>query len=771
MEMVQMMRPAILGVLTAFLACVAFGPLTGCDEDRGHLIPNEPPHVRLTAFPPDSGTAGYDVEFSWEGWDYDGEVDHFIYAIDPPNMHDPMDSAWTKTDENSGSFMFQASEFDTLVHWRNPQIAKSWHVFVIRSVDDRGAVSEPDYVAFNATTVAPRTQLTSPAPDVGIGEYMGIPQQVGLRVTFRWEGDDVDGLHTDEPVGYLFKVVDVTGEHATGVAAKAWEDTTAWRECDPSNRKLALDLDDGHNYAVCVRAVDEAGAVEPLLLLNGNMLWVGARKSISLPELTLRSTALGQRTWQGWTQETEKYEVPLGSRYEFSISGNADWYGGLITGVSYGWDLQDIETTDTHPEGIGAWTPWSAFRDFVAAEFSERRDYFLNIKVKDDGGGVTLATVKFHVVPLEPTKNLCYIDDWRSYPKTGLDGEQLDDEVWQAMLAGYNYGEDWDDVTWDEWDVPYNEHMPPLEFLSQFRVVVWSLNDNRSTAINQQSAWFYMNSVNNLNVLASYMSGRVRGGERGKVWAFGRGLLESSLLFDLGLFCGYPYVVDDDRSVDPDCGIRSHTFATEFMHITGEFEPREDESGGTRIALFRNYNDRATQVFVDTAGPAIPEDLYTRPPAAELYPNLPWQLARHRDWWSRGYPHYYFEVLEYPAPDQEHQHIFYDPASAKMTGLIPLYRVRTSSVASGAHNKYCGFRYIPEKPQDPAEIVYFFFPMFPFNDSHIRATAKVVLSDWFGLPDPDAPNPGDGLVGGVTGVKSVKTRDPVETKEKRGGRE
>jgi len=61
---------------------------------------------------------------------------------------------------------------------------------------------------------------------------------------------------------------------------------------------------------------------------------------------------------------------------------------------------------------------------------------------------------------------------------------------------------------------------------------------------------------------------------------------------------------------------------------------------------------------------------------------------------------------------------------------------------SDAHNKYCGFRYIPETPSDPGEIVYFFFPMFIFKDGQIRTTAKVVLSDWFGLPDPDATSGG-----------------------------
>jgi hypothetical protein len=567
---------------------------------------------------------------------------------------------------------------------------------------------------------------------------MGVPQTVGLRVTFRWDGDDVDALFSEGPVGYYLKVVNATGARATELPTMVWEDTTAWIEHGANERGTVLELDDGHNYAVAVRSVDEAGAVEPLLLLNGNMLWVGARKSSSLPDLTLYSTALGQRTWQGWTQDSETYEVPLGSRYELTAVGNADWYGGLITGYSYAWDLEDIESTETDPDGAGAWTPWSAYRNFIPAEFAEERDYFLHIRCKDDGGGMALATVKFRVVPLEPTKNLCYVDDWRKSPKTGLGGESLDDQVWQAMLDGYNYGEDWDDITWDEWDVPYYEHMPPLEFLSSFRVVVWSLNDNRSTAINQQSAWYYMNSVSNLNVLASYMSGRVRGGERGKVWAFGRGLVESSLLYDLGLFCEYPYVVDDDRNCDPDCGIRGHTFTSGFMHITGEFDNNYEESGGTRISQFQYYADRINYVYVDTAGPSIPEDLYVRPPAAELYPNLPPRLTRHRDWWGRGGGTRYFEVLEYPKPDQIRQDIFLDPVSGQMTGLIPLYRT-SSNAGSDSNNRYCGFRYIPERPQDPGEIVYFLFPMFPFKDDQIRSTAKVVLSDWFGLPDPDAP--------------------------------
>jgi hypothetical protein len=725
----------------AGLVSVTVGMFAGCDENKGKglLIPNNPPSVRLTAFPPDSGTAGYDVAFFWEGWDSDGEVDHFIYAIDPPDMYGSEDSLWTRTDDYSGTFLFQAVEFDTLYSWREPQVAKSWHLFVIRAVDDMGALSEPDYLAFNAATIAPRAHFVTPPPIGAVHSYMGSPQEVGLSVTFRWDGNDVDGLFTDVPVAYLFKVTDVSNVGENDLVQAVWDDTTEWirRGAGVNDRKMVLHFDNGHNYAVAVRAIDEAGAVEPLLLTNGNMMWVGARSSYSFPDLVVRSSALGSRTWHGWGADIETYEATVGSRFELSISGNADLYGGLVTGFSFAWDLVDLETNDVDPNGLEGWTPWSLSRKVITAELSEMRDYYLYIKCKDDGGAVTLAGLKFHVIPAEPTKNLCYIDDWRRYPKNTAEGEALDDEVWQTMLRGYNYGEDWDDVSWDEWDADYSEEMPSLEFLSKFRVVVWSMNDTRSTAINQQSAWYRMNGVDVRNVLANYMTGKVGGSERGKVWIFGMGLVQSSLLRDLGIFCEYPYVVDIDQSLDPDCGIRENTFAWEFMHLKGEFSETNKASGGVRINFFSNYSDRPTYLEVDSEGPGIPADLYTRPPAAELYPNLPPKISRHPAWWIRTWG-YYFEVLEYPAPDQEHEDLFYDPVAEKMTGLIPLYRVHASSNGSPAHKKYCAFRYIPEEPEDPGEIVYFFFPMFPWNDSHIRATAKVVLSDWFALPDPDA---------------------------------
>ena len=744
-EVRQMKRLMVLGVVFAALLVFVVGGLTGCSEDEGAFVGNRRPGVTLTATPPEGDTTRYDVEFHWTAWDYDGEVDYFIYCIDPPDSADA-DTAWIRTDSYNGRFTFTALGYDTttideFLDWKNPQIALGYHLFVIKAVDDMGAHSPPDYLAFNAATIAPRSEITDPPPFGAWNEYQGGPQPVGLRVTFRWDGDDSDGIFTDKPVGYFFKAADVTGEsNWRNIAKRVQDDPAPWRKLGPGTTRVATEFDDGRAYGFAVRAIDEADAVEPLLVLNRNLLWVGAAERSSFPELSVRSAAFGVRRWTGYTMDTEDYEVPLGSQYEFTIVGDAGWYGGLITGFSYGWDLPSLEITDTNPDGIRAWTPWSTTRTTISAQFTEPRDYYLYIRCKDDGGGLTLATIHFNVVTLNPTRNMAFIDDWRKYPKWS--GEPQDDVVWQRMLRGYDYGEGWTkDLVWDEWDAPYREEMPTLEFLSDFRVLVWSLNDNRMIGSSAKSAWYYMSYLETMNVLAVYLGSQSVGGEKGKLWAYGRGLVESSVLPYGGTHCEYPFAVDEDANLNA-CYIRNRSFAYDYLHIVGDFQRSDMQSGGARVNLNANYNDHLQRVYADTA--RLPIAGYTREPAAVLYPELPRTLNVLTS--SRGNA-LVTEVLEFPLPTQPTQLLFYDPFKEKMSNLIPLYRYYARDAASKAHKRYCGFRYIPEGPSDHGEIVYFFFQMYAIADDDARAVAKVVLSDWFGLPDPDAAPPATGAVG------------------------
>lgn len=752
-----MRRLTLLGAILVALAALSVG-LTGCDEDKGSLIPNSLPGVELTAIPPAGDTTRYDIEFHWTGWDVDGEVDYFEYIIDPPLelIEDPLGFvdtlSWRRTESYFGRFTFQAPEYDTLTidaphsDFRNPQIGLGYHLFAIRAVDDMGAKSVVDstaWVAFTAATICPRSKITSPPPESAEGIWQGGGQTVGLRVTFRWEGTDPDGIFNDRPVYYMYKLTDVTGRWETwkDIDNLVLEDPAPWDTLSPGQTRITLELDDGRQYGFAVRGVDEAGSVEPLLVLNRNLIWVSASQQSSFPKLYVRSTAFGNREWTGWFIDIEEYEVPLGSFYEFAIVGDADVYGGIIAGYSYGWNLPDPEATKTDPSGIGAWTPWSTTRTTISAEFTEAQDQFLFIRCKDDGGKVTLATLKFNVITLDPTQEMAYIDDWRQQiPRTPNDF--YDDLNWQKMLEGYDYGQGWDELVWDEWEAPFGEEMPTLRFLSQFRTLVWSINDNRMIGPSQKSAWYVMSYTNTMNVLAVYLGSESDAGEKGKLWAFGRGLVESCVLPHGGTICDYPYSVNVDAGLQG-CAIRPRDFAYDFLHIRGQYSRYDDEPSGGSVNLYEGTRDRAQYVYFAQEGPAIQDTSYVWDPDVnpEPYRNFPRRLdpdlANFGGTGTKrgGAVLLYFEILEFPRPGAPEQLLFYDPWFERPTGLIPLYKMRSQN--NRANGKFCGFRYVPTGPTDHGEIVYMFFPMYPFMDDQIRQMAKAVLTDMFGLPDPD----------------------------------
>jgi hypothetical protein len=91
----------------------------------------------------------YTVTLSWVGWDNDGFVDHFLYAIDDT-------TEWIETTASQRSFMFAA---DSL---REGEEFGRWHTFWIKAVDDRHAQSVPAYLTFDARTIAPSTRILYP---------------------------------------------------------------------------------------------------------------------------------------------------------------------------------------------------------------------------------------------------------------------------------------------------------------------------------------------------------------------------------------------------------------------------------------------------------------------------------------------------------------------------------------------------------------------------------------------------------------------------------
>lgn len=58
---------------------------TGCSGHRqDHPVVNQAPHVRVTGGPRDGTRAHYQTRIYGSGWDDDGVIEHYEYALDPP---------------------------------------------------------------------------------------------------------------------------------------------------------------------------------------------------------------------------------------------------------------------------------------------------------------------------------------------------------------------------------------------------------------------------------------------------------------------------------------------------------------------------------------------------------------------------------------------------------------------------------------------------------------------------------------------------------------
>src|SRR5262245_24408585 len=85
----------------------------GCSEKSlGTFLPNQPPTVRLTHAPVTTTSRNfYAYKLNWTGYDPDGTVDHYVYAVDPPNVDKP-DDTWIRTTKNEETVFFRATTPD-----------------------------------------------------------------------------------------------------------------------------------------------------------------------------------------------------------------------------------------------------------------------------------------------------------------------------------------------------------------------------------------------------------------------------------------------------------------------------------------------------------------------------------------------------------------------------------------------------------------------------------------------------------------------------------
>ena len=272
-----------LALLAGALAGWGLLAVIGCSKRPGGLLlPNQRPSVDLTNAPvaPDrSNPYFYAYRVEWSGYDPDGRVDHYEYAIDPTAK----DTVWIKTPRNGEILFFRASQPDP-PQPRQLRTASDFHVFVLKAVDNDGAESERKARAFYAYTIAPSVQITNPLPTPLL------EASVTPSVRIEWNGQDVDGQFSTKPIKYKFKLLNmgIPGNSAflsDPDSLRRRDVATNWAGWDSTTADTQFfqftNLTPSQHYLFALIGFDEAGAYSPVFTLNTNMLQFKAGYSSS----------------------------------------------------------------------------------------------------------------------------------------------------------------------------------------------------------------------------------------------------------------------------------------------------------------------------------------------------------------------------------------------------------------------------------------------------------------------------------------------------------
>lgn len=520
------------------------------------LGPNTRPTLEVTQAPVSATQPFfYAYELRWAGFDVDGRIDHFRYAIDPPTTPNS-DTVWVNTKENRQSFLFRSDKVDTLTD----QTAEGYHTIVLEAVDDRGDFSEPVSRSFTSVTIAPTLQIIQPVPN-----HLFSPT-FGPSFRLAWKGTDPDGRTTNKPVKYKFKVFSEGSTEFDFITLLVNPDSLRRRyaprfsEWDSvGGDTTAVDIRDlvpSQRYVVAVVAFDEVGAYSPIMNLDINMLFFNVSYAGLLgPRMTVYNESFFfTYPSGGFSLDPSTYirtEAPAGRPIHFNWSATTS-SGSFVTG--YRWMLDGNvgdetpranEDTDVHL--------WSRYSPLVTGidlpainPAGQSETHFLYIEAQDNNRQVSIAIVQFTVVKALLDRELLFVDDTRLLPDRRGTGGCVDRPrgVWPtaAELDTFFFargGRPWTCYPAGtlspvgifqgyDFDTLGTRTLPSgtltLQQLSRYRHVVWytdnkaSLNVNEPTSVlDPMSQLRWLSSPGRSNPIGTYVQ------QGGQLWMFGGG--------------------------------------------------------------------------------------------------------------------------------------------------------------------------------------------------------------------------------------------------------
>lgn len=482
----------------------------GCDEGGGVLLENQAPTVWLSAAPPEGSFSRYTLQLYWGGWDPDGEIRYYEYAItnNEGGVFDPADTTgsdkWGRVFRNDSTFLFTADLVADSAgldpNNLEPVDFLRSHTFFIRAVDDqRLASKKPAYRSFTSRTLSPIVDITVPTTSAFN------PADVPPISTFQWVARDyINNLReAQEPDSVRHILVPIKKFNGSWGATLEYIRTTPdapewskWKyyKAPGDSGKFwttpALELRNSFMFAV--QAKDEAGAVTPVFDEDRNVRRISVSERSTGPVLSVYNKFIGTIITSSPNTSPVIIDLPANIAMCFRLTANAEGYGGVASGYRYGWDIQDLNDPgqweiDYTPFVRECGTPPLPCADTPcrAWQFDSHTFY---IEVIDNSGYASRVAITVNVVPFTMKKPVIVIDDWKENSpgleatNGGVPSDDEHDAFWNEMLAdvrGFDPSTDVFQIT-DE---------IPLTAFSDYKSAVWvaaaAFNATTGSFINQ----------------------------------------------------------------------------------------------------------------------------------------------------------------------------------------------------------------------------------------------------------------------------------------------
>ena len=732
------------------VALLVTSGLFGCGDDSGQRVSNHRPTVVIKGGPLNGSTASYNVRIFWSGWDDDGQVAHYEYAVDPPpafsqweiasperfpDIHIevippaslgrsvpgqdtllvfktingvPSSFRWIQTHEFGREFTFQTPDPDSEVSGGlivPKEQFSGVHVIYVRCQDNEGAYSdadlstggdtlEADYIGYTAITQTPTSHILFPA----LGGAIGL---LGATLYAQWEGIDVDAPGPiKNPVGFFYNLVRLDRLNppisVLYVAPELLNRFGQWTYVPGESLSTIIELAVPGEYIFGVRAVDLVGAVEPILQLGRNVVKFQTSPRGAKPTLCIQEENIEPACFRG-TGGPQEVEVPAHRKLHFTWSAVPDSVAGPIAAFSWGLDIPDIQV-----EGPGSgWSPWGPIQGAEPAiVFSTPGIHVLYVRVRDLAGSVTLAQLILHVFEFSFDKEVLLVDD--SFDN--LDPRDSEhDAFWHDMISFYVAHSDLSAGEFTEFDVfghgdrgNFSPIIPSLSNLSQYKLLIWN-----------NSGWGYsaQSGLIKATAYSKSLSVYLRGG--GKLWLSGSMTVGATTPDSLGNGADLTY---------PKTELKPGDWTWDFLKL--ESTKIINDRGSDKRNLMHSVRSFAgSPVVYDT----LVVDLDKVNGYGQLYGGFAWADAVFDPIYADAHPDFRGDIDTLYA---------YGAAGPEFQGVIaPVY-----------NNRLCAIRWHdPDPNRIQGRMQWFGFEFYYFQNSPAEQVFKKSL-DWLREEEPVLPS-------------------------------